>query len=167
MWLYAKMALFTVAGPCTVALLIPYLMLRARPGGIRAPAEALQWLGLVPVTAGAALLLSCIWLFAAVGRGTPAPFDPPKTFVAVGPYRYVRNPMYVGVLLMLVGEAAVFGAPELLEYALVVWLATHVFVLLYEEPTLRRKFGSSYAEYVGRVPRWIPALARGPRGGDG
>lgn len=161
MWLYAKMALFTVAVPGTVAVLVPYLMLAERTQGLRLAPGALHWLGLAPLAAGAPLLLWSIWLFAKVGRGTPAPFDPPRLFVAVGAYRYVRNPMYLGVALMLVGESLLFGSFQILWYAAVCWVFVHLFVLLYEEPTLRRKFGASYEEYLRQVPRWVPALKGG------
>src|SRR5262245_16643157 len=105
---------------------------------------------------GGVILLWSFWNFLRQGRGTPAPVDPPKELVAVGFYRYVRNPMYVGILLILLGHFLWFGYWLLLIYTVVVFVAFHVFVTLYEEPTLKRKFGTSYEEYLRRVPRWIP-----------
>jgi protein-S-isoprenylcysteine O-methyltransferase Ste14 len=117
---------------------------------------ALQPLGLAIAILGAVLALSCVVVFATRGRGTPAPFDAPRAFVPSGPYRFVRNPMYVG------GAAVIAGTGLLVRSAAVVALAAgflfffHVFVLLYEEPTLRARFGESYEEYTRAVSRWLP-----------
>jgi protein-S-isoprenylcysteine O-methyltransferase Ste14 len=113
-------------------------------------------LGVAAVIAGAPLTLTCAALFAVRGRGTPAPFDPPRTFVAVGPYRAVRNPMYVGGWLTLVGVALFVRSSGILALSLTALTAAHVFVILYEEPTLAGKFGASYEQYRATVPRWIP-----------
>jgi protein-S-isoprenylcysteine O-methyltransferase Ste14 len=107
---------------------------------------------------GGVILLWSFWNFLIEGRGTPAPIDPPKELVAVGFYRYVRNPMYVGVLLILIGHFLWFKHVSLIVYAVVAFLIVHLFVTLYEEPTLKRKFGASYEEYLKKVPRWIPRL---------
>src|SRR5262249_25101881 len=107
---------------------------------------------------GAIILLWSFWNFLREGRGTPAPIDPPKELVAVGFYRYVRNPMYVGIFLTLIGHFLWFGYWGLLIYAFVVFFCFNAFVILYEEPTLKRKFGAAYEEYCKRVPRWIPRL---------
>jgi len=104
----------------------------------------------------ALIYLRCAWDFTFTGRGTPAPFDPPKEIVVRGPYRYVRNPMYVAVMLALTGEALLFEAASLLIYAALAFSFFHFWVVFYEEPTLRRKFGDSYREYCRRVPRWLP-----------
>jgi protein-S-isoprenylcysteine O-methyltransferase Ste14 len=106
--------------------------------------------------AGAAICLACIGTFVVRGRGTPAPFDPPRQFVAVGPYRYVRNPMYLGGALLLAGFALYNRSGAALIFCLPWLLLAHVFVLLYEEPTLRSKFGATYENYGRTVPRWIP-----------
>lgn len=116
--------------------------------------------GLVAMAAGAALASACIALFAGVGRGTPAPFDPPRRFVAVGPYRVVRNPMYVGGFALLLGWALYRHSPSVLLFAAAWLLLVHVFVVGYEEPTLRHKFGADYERYLASVPRWIPAVPR-------
>lgn len=113
-------------------------------------------LGIVFVVNGLALAIACVLTFAFIGRGTPAPFDPPRALVVAGPYRFVRNPMYIGAGTALIGAALFYQSLALAGYALVFLLITHLFVLLYEEPHLRRVFGSSYEDYLRNVPRWIP-----------
>jgi protein-S-isoprenylcysteine O-methyltransferase Ste14 len=105
---------------------------------------------------GAALALACILTFAFVGRGTPAPFDPPRRLVVRGPYRFVRNPMYLGAGLALTGAALFYQSLPLLGYAAVFLLICHVFVMLYEEPVLRRTFERDYEAYCRRAGRWWP-----------
>jgi len=113
-------------------------------------------IGAAVMALGAAIALSCGALFAVHGRGTPAPFDPPRDFVAVGPYRRVRNPMYIGALLVLVGLGLWLRSPSILVLALLLAISAHLFVVYYEEPGLERRFGASYVEYKKRVNRWIP-----------
>ena len=113
-------------------------------------------LGVAALAAGAPLALTCAALFAIRGRGTPAPFDPPRTFVAFGPYRAVRNPMYVGGWLTLIGVALLARSSGILLLSLAALAAAHLFVILYEEPALREKFGATYDEYRHSVPRWLP-----------
>lgn len=139
---------------------------------IYVPARLLSWSGMVrPVAmdvpqvagmvigaAGAAVALWCIFTFAFVGRGTPAPFDPPRRLVIEGPYRFVRNPMYIGAGLALAGAALFYESLPLLGYTGLFFLATHLFVVWYEEPTLRRTFGPEYEAYCGRVRRWWPSV---------
>jgi protein-S-isoprenylcysteine O-methyltransferase Ste14 len=129
------------------------------------PASWVHWLAVISGALGLAILLRCMWEFISVGLGTPAPIDPPKSLVATGLYRFVRNPMYVGVMTTVLSEAAFFGSLRILEYALVIWGMVFLFVLGYEEPTLRKKFGASYEAYCRGVPRWIPRLTlwRGER----
>jgi len=115
--------------------------------------------------AGGALALWCILAFALVGKGTPAPFDPPRRLVVAGPYRYVRNPMYIGAGLALTGAAMFYGSLRLLGYVGLFLLATHAFVVLYEEPTLTRLFGQQYRAYQTRVRRWLPRFAARGSGG--
>lgn len=108
------------------------------------------------VALGVTGFLWCVWEFAVTGRGTPAPFDAPRRLLIRGPYRHVRNPMYVSVLLTIVGWSLVFRAPILLLYG-AAWAAIfHLFVVFYEEPTLRRNFGQSFEEYTHQVNRWLP-----------
>jgi protein-S-isoprenylcysteine O-methyltransferase Ste14 len=105
---------------------------------------------------GGALALWCIVTFAVVGKGTPAPFDPPRKLVVRGPYRYVRNPMYIGAALALCGAAILYRSIPLLGYLFLFLIATHAFVVWYEEPTLARLFGDDYRAYRARVWRWLP-----------
>lgn len=135
------------------------------------PARVLEWLGVtrtpaigspqvagaIAVVLGGALALWCVLTFAFVGRGTPAPFDPPRRLVVNGPYQFVRNPMYVGAGLALAGVALFYESLLLLGLTLLFFLVAHLFVLLYEEPTLRRLFGAEYEAYCRRVRRWWPA----------
>jgi protein-S-isoprenylcysteine O-methyltransferase Ste14 len=129
----------------------------SRSGLARRPETGpLQIAGMVVAIAGGAVALWCIFTFATLGRGTPAPFDPPRRLVVRGPYRYVRNPMYIGAALALLGAALVYGSVALAAYALAFLLVLHAFVLWYEEPTLRRSFGAEYESYTQKVRRWWP-----------
>jgi len=112
--------------------------------------------GIVVGLAGGALAVWCILAFAVIGRGTPAPFDPPRTLVDRGPYRYVRNPMYIGAALALSGAAIFYRSLPLLGYAGLFLVITHAFVVWYEEPALARLFGEEYQAYRSRVHRWLP-----------
>jgi protein-S-isoprenylcysteine O-methyltransferase Ste14 len=112
--------------------------------------------GLVILVAGAALAVACILTFVFAGKGTPAPFDPPRRLVAQGPYRLVRNPMYLGAALVLCGAALFYESIPLAAYAVLFLVITHLFVLFYEEPTLRQTFGNDYEVYSRRVGRWWP-----------
>ena len=151
----AKTAIFTILVPGTVAVVVPGAI------GTDASTPTLySSIGFLPMALGAAIYLWCVWDFATAGQGTPAPIDAPKRLVLRGLYRYVRNPMYVGVLLILTGESITFRSTRILTYALVVCIFFNMFVILYEESALKRKFGASYEEYLKTVPRWIP------RGGD-
>lgn len=158
--------MFTVVRALTYASLFVGLVLVWVPArllrwtGITRPSEtgALFLSGAVVGTLGAALALACVLTFALVGRGTPAPFDPPRRLVVRGPYRLVRNPMYLGAGLALVGAALVYRSVALVAYAAALLVATHLFVVLYEEPTLRRTFGEDYEAYCRRVRRWLPRL---------
>ncbi|MBT3266010.1 isoprenylcysteine carboxylmethyltransferase family protein [Candidatus Poribacteria bacterium] len=111
---------------------------------------------------GVAVMARCVWDFGHVGRGTPVPFDAPREHVTVGLYRHMRNPMMAGMVLTLLGEAVAYLSAWLLGYALAVWLVLHLCVVLYEERTLRRKFGDPYREYCASVSRWIPHSRRAP-----
>ena len=150
-----KSFLFLLLAPGMVAGYIPLALLRK---GSQLETGALTYLAPPLWLIGGAILLWSFWNFLHEGRGTPAPIDPPKELVVTGFYRYVRNPMYVGILLILIGHFLWWGYGSLFIYAAFAFLATHLFVTLYEEPTLKRKFGASYEEYLRRVPRWIPRL---------
>jgi protein-S-isoprenylcysteine O-methyltransferase Ste14 len=158
MSLLIRNLLFTVVVPGSGAVWIPWWIL-TRAG---ATPEPVAWHAVAFIAVGAALYLSCLWVFAIVGRGTPGPWDAPRRFIAVGPYGWVRNPIYIAALLVLVGEAWLFLSLPLLVYAGAVAIFCHLFVIGYEEPTLRRRFGETYVAYLRTVPRWIP---RPPRRG--
>ena len=150
-----KSLLFLIVAPGMVAGYIPLGLLRTGSQintGIFAYIALLSWL------IGAIIILWSFWNFLIQGRGTPAPIDPPKELVAVGFYRYTRKPMYVGVLLVMIGHFLWFGYWNLLIYAVIIFFAFNTFIAYYEEPTLKRKFGVAYAEYCQRVPRWLPRL---------
>lgn len=126
--------------------------------GIIPPAVTGVWqlAGVFVGAVGAAVALSCILTFVFVGKGTPAPFDPPRQLVVQGPYRVVRNPMYIGAGLALAGAALFYRSFALLGYAVTFFTITHLFVVAYEEPTLRRTFGKDYVDYCGTTGRWWP-----------
>ena len=132
------------------------------PSGIVPPESigAAEVAGMALALAGGVLALWCIASFAVVGKGTPAPFDPPRRLVVRGPYAVLRNPMYLGAGLALVGASLFYQSPVLLGYAAAFFLVTHGFAVLYEEPTLRRTFGADYEAYCRRVSRWLPRLGR-------
>ena len=119
-------------------------------------AGSLAWFALPLGLIGWLMILWCFWDFLVKGKGTPAPIDPPKELVVSGLYRFVRNPMYVGVELALLGNFLWFGFWSMLAYALFFFAAFHIFVLAYEEPNLRKRFGVAYENYCRDVPRWIP-----------
>lgn len=145
--------LFTIFVPGTVAGYIPYRLADRYANRASSP---LEWIGIAVLVLGAAIYFRCAWEFAVRGLGTPAPIAPTKFLVTTALHRYIRNPMYVGVALVIIGEAALFRSLHVLEYAALMLTVAHTFVVLYEEPTLRRQFGESYEQYRRTVPRWIP-----------
>ena len=148
-------AIFTVLVPGTVTVFLPYYILDRSVPEIEA-LGLLQLVASAVLVIGAGIYFRCLWDFVIVGRGLPAPVDHPKKLVVRGLYRYVRNPMYVGVLLVLIGEVLLLRSIVLIWYALA-WLAiVHVNILVYEERYLQFRFGESYTEYRKKVRRWIP-----------
>src|SRR6202022_4491789 len=143
----AKTLLFTVLVPGTVTIYVPRRILLSRSGKDALPIGPLRYVGVAVLAAGAAVYFWCVWDFATAGRGTPAPIDPPRSLIVRGLYRHVRNPMYLGILLILGGEAMLFQSRSLLGYAGLVFLFFFLFVVAYEEPALRRKFGQDYERY--------------------
>jgi protein-S-isoprenylcysteine O-methyltransferase Ste14 len=146
-----------------IGFLLIYLPARvlASAGIVRPPQIAApQIAGIIVASIGATLALWCIFTFATIGKGTPAPFDPPRRLVIRGPYRFVCNPMYVGAALALAGAALFYKSAPLLAYGGVFLLACHLFVITYEEPTLRRSFGADYEAYCRHVRRWWPAARK-------
>jgi protein-S-isoprenylcysteine O-methyltransferase Ste14 len=156
-WLGARSLLWTILLPGVMAGYLPWRFfgLNAVHPDLGRPADML---GLLFAGAGVVLLGACILEFARSGRGTLAPVDPPKELVVQGLYRFVRNPMYLSVAMILIGECLLTRTLPLLEFTAGWFVAVNLFVLGYEEPTLRRMFGESYERYVRRVGRWIPSL---------
>jgi protein-S-isoprenylcysteine O-methyltransferase Ste14 len=153
-FLLLRSLLFVILIPCTVAGYIPLRILQASKQlfipGLSAASVLAGCLALI----GACVLLLCVWDFFSAGRGTLAPFDPPKLLVVRGLYRFTRNPMYNGVLAALLGEAWLFRSAALLQYAVLMFIMFHLVVVIYEEPALESRFGESYRTYRGAVPRW-------------
>jgi protein-S-isoprenylcysteine O-methyltransferase Ste14 len=159
--LFFETILFSVMVPGAVAFWIPRDTLHLWKRMLLEHWMSWHSIAMVPLTIGSLVYLRCLWEFAVQGNGIPAPVDHPKQLVITGLYRYVRNPMYVGVLLFLLGEATFFTSWRVLAYA-IAWLAfVHVNVILYEEPNLRRKFNGPYEHYRSVVHRWIPGRPYG------
>lgn len=159
-WLAARSLLWVVLLPGVVGGYIPWWLFHFRLDGITL--NALSIVGLAFMTAGVALLATCVWEFARSGRGTLSPVDPPRHLVVRGLYRYVRNPMYLAVTSIVLGEAMIARSRDLVVYWAVFFLVANIFVMGYEEPNLRRRFGTSYDEYTRKVGRWIPRLSPRP-----
>jgi protein-S-isoprenylcysteine O-methyltransferase Ste14 len=135
------------------ALYVPLALLRSGP---RIETGVISLLAIPLWLLGSLIILRCFWDFTFRGRGTPMPTHPPKELVATGFYQYVRNPIYVGALLIFLAHFLWFGYWSLLLYAGLSFIGVHFFIVLYEEPALKKKFGVAYEEYLKSVPRWIP-----------
>jgi protein-S-isoprenylcysteine O-methyltransferase Ste14 len=149
---------FLVVAPGIVAGLVPWAISSWQwspaPFGI----EPLRWIGGALIVGGAPILLDSFARFALEGLGTPAPIYPTDRLIVTGFYRFVRNPMYVGVVAIILGQALLLGDSRLIIYGAVVWLAFHIFVVAYEEPVLRRRYGAQFSDYCVHVHRWWPRL---------
>ena len=156
-----KTLIFSILVPGTVAGIIPWLLLQGS-GNLVLRIPSIWMIGLFPLLLGVGLYLWCAGAFTFIGKGTPAPIDAPKVLVVQGLYRWVRNPMYIAVLSVVIGEAILFRSILLVEYALVLWGVFHMFVVFVEEPLLRSQFGASYETYFRTVPRWLPRPPRPP-----
>ncbi len=160
LWPTIGTILFVATVPGSVVGLVPYLLSGWK---IQAPFfgwALLRWLGLALFLCAAPIFLDFATRFVRQGRGTPAPIAPTRHLVVGGTFGYVRNPGYVAVVSLLLGQGLFFASPAILVYVAVVALAFHLFVVFYEEPTLRRQFGAEYEGYCRQVPRWIPRLTR-------
>jgi protein-S-isoprenylcysteine O-methyltransferase Ste14 len=158
LWAYLGTIVFTIVVPGSVIGLVPYLISQWQ---LRPPLFGLgptRWLGLAIFIIAVPAFADFLARFVREGHGTPAPIAPTQRLVVGGVYRYVRNPAYIAVIAMLVGQALFFGNLDVLEYAFVVAIGFHLFVILYEEPTLKQTFGLDYQTYCQEVPRWIPRL---------
>jgi protein-S-isoprenylcysteine O-methyltransferase Ste14 len=150
--LLVSAAFFTLIEPVAVTVLVPWLLLPAHP--VTATGAVFVF-GVVPMVCGALIYIRCAADFIFAGRGTPAPYDPPVFLVERGLYRYTRNPMYVGVVGAVAGEALLFHSVSLAVYAAVLLAGFHLRVVFYEERVLRKTFGGLYDDYCRRVPRWL------------
>lgn len=160
LWLAVRSLCWAVLLPGIVAGYVPWRVFGVRELNL-SPTEPLQVSGLLATVAGVVLLAACIREFGHTGRGTLSPADPPKALVVRGLYRRVRNPMYLSVTAILLGESLMTHSLALLGYSAAWFAAANLFVIGYEEPTLRRQFGRSYDEYAASAGRWLPRL--GPR----
>jgi protein-S-isoprenylcysteine O-methyltransferase Ste14 len=149
---------FLFVAPGIVAGVIPWSISGYRIEPAIFGFEPFRWLGGLLLALGAVLLIETFSRFALQGLGTPAPIAPTKTLVVTGSYRFVRNPMYVAVVSLILGQALLLGSVGTLIWGIVVWLTVHAFILAYEEPTLSRTYGEQYDRYRANVRRWIPRL---------
>jgi len=150
--------LFLFVAPGIVAGVIPWSISYYRVNPPLFGIAPLCWLGVLLLIFGGVLLLETFARFALQGLGTPAPIAPTRTLVVTGSYRFVRNPMYVAVVSLILGQGLALGNAAVLGYGLVVWLVVHLFVLTYEEPTLSYSYGEQYDRYRAHVRRWLPRL---------
>jgi protein-S-isoprenylcysteine O-methyltransferase Ste14 len=149
--LLLRTAVFTVFLPFLITVGGPYLLF----GRLSPAPPPWPFFGIPVLAAGLAIYLWCAWNFIHEGRGTPAPYDPPRFLVRGGLYRFTRNPMYIGITSVLIGESLLFAFRRLALYSAAVFVVFHIRTVFYEEPTLRKIFGAPYEEYCRRVPRWL------------
>ena len=152
--LILKNVIFTLLVPGTFGVLVPRWIASCFHSGRVVRLDGAGWLGLLLIVCGVAVYFLCLFEFMRA-KGTPAPIDPPKELAVRGLYRYTRNPMYAGVLCLILGQAVTLHSLPLLLYAGILLVTFHLFVVLYEEPKLTRKFGESYRNYRHTVPRWL------------
>jgi protein-S-isoprenylcysteine O-methyltransferase Ste14 len=150
--LIIRNVVFTIVVPGAGGVYVPWLILTRH--GVSPHPQA--WYAVPVIAAGAGLYVWCVWAFAAIGRGTPGVWDAPRRVVAAGPYRWVRNPIYIAALIIVSGEAWLFLSVDLLVYAGALAVAFHLLVVGYEEPRLRARFGEQYQAYQRTVSRWVP-----------
>ena len=155
--LWVKVLLLFLLVPGIADVLVPWIILTTS-GTFTMPVIGwLQITGIVLVCAGLAISIWVLQALARFGRGTPAPFDPPRQFVRRGLFRWVRNPLYLGAAILIpLGEALFFRSWQLLVYAVILFMVLHLYIVLVEEKELERRFGKPYLKYKRTVPRWIP-----------
>jgi len=144
--------------PFTGLVVVPWWLRQLAHEPMPASMDAWQWVGVWLLVNGVGLAGWCVYLFNVVGQGTPLPMDPPKRFVVEGPYRVVRNPMVLGLLSIVIGEAVLFQSRVIAIYGVCLSIGAQCFVRYWEEPDLARRFGEAYRTYQHQVPRWIPHL---------
>ena len=149
-------ATFLVIAPGIVAGYVPWRICRWHVEAPLLGISSLRLVGMLLIAAGLPVLLDSFARFALQGLGTPAPIFPTRHLVVSGLFRYVRNPMYVAVVSLILGQGLFFGSVLVLEYGIAVWVGFHLFVLIYEEPILLKSYGPEYEEFRANVPRWIP-----------
>ena len=155
-WRLIKTLLFTLVIPGTVGLYVPQAL---KHTANKVP-PIFEWVGMGLFACGAAIYFWCAWDFASKGLGTPLPIDAPRVLVVKGLYRFTRNPMYVGVMSVILGQALYYGSLSVARYGCIVLGGFYLFVLFYEEPALRRLFGAQYEDYCRKVPRWLLRVPR-------
>jgi len=151
-------ALFLVVAPGILAGYVPWRITGWHVGVPLLGTSSFRLVGVLLIAAGLPVLLDSFTRFALQGLGTPAPIFPTRHLVVSGLYQYVRNPIYVAVVSLILGQGLFFGSVRVLEYGIAVWVFFHLAVLLYEEPTLRKSYGVEYEDFCANVPRWIPHL---------
>ena len=159
-------AIFLVIAPGTVAGYVPWRICRWHVGAPLLGVSSLQLVGVLLIASALPVLLDSFARFALQGLGTPAPVFPTRHLVVSGLYQYVRNPMYVAVVTLILGQGLFFASLRVLEYGIAVWAGFYLFVLFYEEPALRGSYGPDYLEFCANVPRWIPRLRPWKRNRD-
>ena len=160
MRLAIEAALATIVVPGAAVILVPYLIMSAQDPLPALRPDLMGLLAIFLAVVGASMMIWVSYAFVVRGRGTPIPVDPPRNFVAHGLFRYVRNPMYLGAVLVVMSETVFFQCWWLGIYALGLWLVLHSFLVAFEEPQLRRRFGQVYLDYCASTPRWIPRQPR-------
>ena len=155
-WRIIKTVLFTLVMPGTIGVYVP----QALKSDVTKVPVFLEWTAVGLSLCGVAIYVWCAWDFVSKGLGTPLPIDAPRVLVVKGLYRFTRNPMYVGVLLVIFAQAIFYGSKAIAVYGCFVFAMIYLFVRLYEEPTLGRLFGSQYEEYCRTVPRWFLPMRR-------
>lgn len=153
-----KTLIFTILVPGMVTVIVPYALVSRYPARLPVPLGLFRYGGWILILVGAGMYLRCGWDFSIAGRGTPAPIAPPKELVVRGFYRYTRNPMYIGIITVLLGETILTSSLVQFIYSVIVFTFFYLFVVYYEEPNLRRRFGEPYERYFATVPRWLPSF---------
>ena len=155
-----KTIIATILVPGTACFLIPYFILKAANTSLNPTIGILKVFAILAAAFGTGMVIWVSTAFVRLGKGTPVPIEPPTRLVISGLYRYIRNPMYTGALLIILAEALYFNAINIVIYAGVLWAIFQALLVVYEEPQLKRRFGIAYEDYLASVPRWLPKVQR-------